>query len=242
MKDRFDTGDPPYRFEAKCVVGDCCDPGSSIDTVLPEFLEFDLVTCQFALNYLFKAEENVRAFLHNVSCRLKPGGCWVGTCTDANVLVRKLRSAPGMIFGNSYYNIKFNQKSFPRSASPFGITYGFYLEDSVGTKRSMLGSIDYDRIDEYLIIFEVLEKIAGEFGLRLTYKCNFHHLYDAYYEKYRRMYHRMVNRRLDEEMWDAAYLYIAFAFTKDGTFEKPPSQTHVENPTAEILYMKEELK
>ena len=115
-----------------------------------------------------------------MSCRLKPGGTWVGTCTDANVLVRKLRSAPGLIIDNSYYNIKFNQKSFPRSESAFGISYGFYLEDSVGTKRPMLGSIDYDRIDEFLIIFEELENLAKEYGLELTYKDNFHNFYEEY--------------------------------------------------------------
>ena len=106
----------------------------------------------------------------------------------------------------------------------------------------MLGSIDYDRIDEFLIIFEVLEKIAKEYGLELTYKKNFHHLYYEYQPKYQGMFHRMVKAPLDEEMWDCAYLYIAFAFTKEGEFEKPPSQTHVENPTADIIYMKEELK
>ena len=45
MKERFDTCIPPYRFEAKCIVGDVSDPGCAIDSVLPEFLEFDLVTC-----------------------------------------------------------------------------------------------------------------------------------------------------------------------------------------------------
>ena len=45
MKERFDTGIPPYRFEAKCIVGDAGDPSCQIDTALPEFLEFDLVTC-----------------------------------------------------------------------------------------------------------------------------------------------------------------------------------------------------
>jgi mRNA (guanine-N7-)-methyltransferase len=157
------------------------------------------------------------------------------------VLVRKLRNAPRFIFGNSYYNIRFNRKEFSRDESPFGLEYGFYLEDSVGKKRSRIGSVEYDYVHEYLVIFEVLERIAGEFDLELEYKKNFHYIWDELGEKYREMFHRIVRSTLDADMWDVAYLYIAFAFRKKGEFEAPPRST-VENPSAVMKYMKEKIQ
>ncbi len=54
---------------------------------LPPGLEFDLVSCQFALHYSFSSETKVRGMLANVSGRLKPGGVFLGTIPNANVIV-----------------------------------------------------------------------------------------------------------------------------------------------------------
>eukprot|EP00960_Hanusia_phi_P037300 752854-Hanusia_phi.AAC.1 len=72
--------------------------------------------------------------------RLKPGGLFVGTTTDANVLVKKLQEAPGLKFGNSLYSVEFLPKKGESPAnfdktfhnhSPYGIRYRFYLKDAV---------------------------------------------------------------------------------------------------------------
>jgi len=57
-----------------------------------------------------------------------------GTTLDANVLVKKLRNADGLRFGNNVYTVEFaskhHDKCFPKSR-PFGIEYTFTLKDAV---------------------------------------------------------------------------------------------------------------
>ena len=66
-----------------------------------------------------------------MACRLQPGGVFVGTTTDANVLIRRLRAAPALSFGNKHYAVTFDEahasKRFPASA-PFGVRYRFSLQ------------------------------------------------------------------------------------------------------------------
>jgi mRNA (guanine-N7-)-methyltransferase len=94
---------------------------------------FDLVSCQFALHYSFETEEKARGLMHNISSRLKPGGIFVGTIPNANLLVyvkhlmltlicisKKVRNSPGTKFGNSLYNIDFTRKD---TFSEFGCQY-----------------------------------------------------------------------------------------------------------------------
>lgn len=48
---------------------------------------FDLVSCQFAAHYAWSSEASVRALLSNVATALSPGGYFIGTIPDANVMV-----------------------------------------------------------------------------------------------------------------------------------------------------------
>ena len=115
-------------FPATFCVGDFC--ASDLETSLPRQLSFHLVSCQFALHYSFSSEESALQLMRNVACRLQPGGVFVGTTTDANVLIKRLRAAPGLSFGNSHYSVVFDDahasKSFP-ATRPFGIRYRFSL-------------------------------------------------------------------------------------------------------------------
>ena len=54
--------------------------------------------------------------------------------------------------------------------------YYFYLKEAIGKETTM-----DDRpklVDEFLVIFEVLERIAKEYGLNLGMKKNFRQYYD----------------------------------------------------------------
>lgn len=59
------------------------------------------------MHYLFENEKKLRAFLHNVSSRLEPGGYFIGTTIDSERLVYKIRNDGGekMTIGNSHYRI-----------------------------------------------------------------------------------------------------------------------------------------
>ena len=50
---------------------------------LPKELEFDLVSCQFALHYSFETENKAENLLFNVSNKLRPGGYFIGTIPNA---------------------------------------------------------------------------------------------------------------------------------------------------------------
>jgi mRNA (guanine-N7-)-methyltransferase len=98
---------------------------------------FDLITVQFALHYFFSTEARALAFFANIAGRLAPGGVFLGTTTDADVLVRRLReaaagaaargggtgssgqgaaaaaaaAAAARTFGNSLYRVRFSERA-----------------------------------------------------------------------------------------------------------------------------------
>ena len=47
---------------------------------------------QFAMHYSWSTEARARRALANVSSLLRPGGIFIGTMPDANVIVKKLRA------------------------------------------------------------------------------------------------------------------------------------------------------
>jgi mRNA (guanine-N7-)-methyltransferase len=63
-----------------------------------------------AMHYLCESEEKIRLFFQKISERLAPGGYFIGTCPDSNVLVSKLRQTVKKKdntynFGNDYYSV-----------------------------------------------------------------------------------------------------------------------------------------
>lgn len=52
----------------------------------------DCPTLQFAMHYSWSTEARARRALANVSSLLRPGGIFIGTMPDANVIVKKLRA------------------------------------------------------------------------------------------------------------------------------------------------------
>jgi len=111
--------------------------------------------------------------------------------------------------------VKFNQKHFP-VGKPFGIKYGFYLEDSID-KRDEEGKVKY--VGEYLIIFEEFVKIAKEYDLHFVEKKNFNDLLTENLENSnsKRLFQIIVkdlssaNR---EQQWEIIQLYMMFCFRK----------------------------
>jgi SAM-dependent methyltransferase len=104
MKKRKKTG--TFSFPARLICADCF--AVSLEEILEEEeAPFDVCSCQFALHYSWVSEQRARLALRNAASVLKPGGFFIGTLPDANVLVRKLRDSPGLEFGNSCYSVRF---------------------------------------------------------------------------------------------------------------------------------------
>lgn len=93
---------------------------------------------QFMGNLLFSSEQEVNNMFENITSRLCNQGLVFLTITDANVLVKRIRSKNtegsdgNFYFNSNYYSFYFDRLKF--LDSPYGIKYGFYLEDSVGEK------------------------------------------------------------------------------------------------------------
>lgn len=55
---------------------------------------FDVVSCQFAIHYMFQEENKRDRFLDNVAWACNPGGVFIGTCFDGLALARLFESRP----------------------------------------------------------------------------------------------------------------------------------------------------
>lgn len=240
-KERFKSHE--CRFDGLLICGDITDAEITIDQIVSQEynLEYDIVSCQFALNYLWKSEETVRRFFENVTINLKPGGVFVGTIPDSKVLVKKLRTVcENYTFGNEYYSVKFKSDKFPKSQGEFGLEYGFYLEDSVGEAIVRPEGKEITYVPEYLIVMSKLQEIAAEYKLSLIYTRNFHEFYLEYKDQYQSLLKKFLNGvEIDANQWDAAYLYMVFVFQKHGAFVPPPKNSHSLNPEIKIKYMRE---
>lgn len=232
-------------FEAIFVEGDVCDDSVSISEVVNEHLaplrlEYDLVSSQFSINYLTATEAKFRAFLRNVSENLKPGGYFIGTIPDANVLVKKLRVlGRSKEFGNDYYSVKFDADEFPRSGGCFGIKYGFYLQDCVGERLTRPEGEVIEYVPEYLVIPEAFAALAKEFQLIPEYRRNFHEFYREKIERHRDLFQSMMRNAgdLNTDLWDVAYLYDVIVLRKEGEFDPPPETRHETQSEARILQL-----
>ena len=146
-----------FVFPAALFVADAFE--APLGGALVDHLPFDLVSCQFALHYSFSSEQRARRALQNVADVLRPGGYFIGTTADADVLVRKLRSVDGLCVSNSVFSCVFDARFAGKTfdaAQPFGLTYKFTLADAV------------EELPEYLVHRPTLERLAAEVGLQLT--------------------------------------------------------------------------
>ncbi|CBQ72571.1 related to RNA (guanine-N7-) methyltransferase [Sporisorium reilianum SRZ2] len=185
----------------------------SLTEVIPrELLEpmFDNVTLQFCMHYAWESVDKARVMLDNVARYLRKGGVFIGTIPDSYELRERIASSAhpeDRSIGNRYYKVVFDQvERWPA----FGNRYTFFLEDAV------------ENVPEYVVDFEVFEELAQEVGLRCIYRKNFAEIYHegSRHGEYGKLLERMKvvdkygSLSLDEEMWQAATLYLGFAFEK----------------------------
>ncbi|KAI9026551.1 guanine-N(7)-methyltransferase domain-containing protein [Phycomyces nitens] len=212
MKDRYRTL-RDRTFSAEFYAMDCYQ--EPIAPKLKPELMLDVVSMQFCLHYAFENETKARQMLENVSTRLRSGGYFFGTIPDANWIVKRVRAEPrgSFGFGNSIYHIDFEAIKEDESGQKVGFTkygckYMFHLEDAVDCP-------------EYLVHWETLERLAGEYGMVLKRKENFHDLYQtaSKEEEFGKLLRRIgvvggPNPEMSTEEWEAAGIYLAFVFQK----------------------------
>ena len=201
--------------------------------------QFDAISIQFALHYLFQTEARILNFFRNIAGRLAPGGIFIGTIPDAAVLLRRLRDLEEeeTAFGNSIYSIEFTksakQAQYALSNHPYGVKYNFYLAESV------------DHVDEYLVPYELLERLAQSIGLIPLQKDNFHNWFQRLTNPHHNIHHdgllnitnqdamallkRMnvldIEGTITPEEWEVAGLYRVFAFRAPYPGESVPASS-----------------
>lgn len=199
--------------------------------------QFDAISIQFALHYLFQTEARALNFFQNIADRLAPGGVFVGTIPDAAVLVRRLRDLPPdeTAWGNSIYSVEFTKASkdaqWAIGGHPYGIKYRFFLAESV------------DHVDEYLVPWQLLERLAASVGLKPLAHDNFH----VWFERMtaegnleaRQLLHKMkvldAEGTLSPEEWEVAGVYRVFAFQMPHAGEDSPAAPVRLAPGASLL-------
>ena len=211
-RNRYNADQRP--FPARLFSGDAF--AADLASLLQDDLPFDVVSCQFAFHYAFDAEDRARNSLKNIAALLRPGGAFIATVPDANVLVRKLRNADGLKFGNRIYSVEFDEKHADKrfsKDSPFGNKYVFNLLDAI------------EDCPEYLVPMETLEALAEEYGLQVERAQNFHeyHLSASRKPENAQLLQRMnvmhnarAGTTISPEEWEAARVYMVLVLRKKG--------------------------
>lgn len=120
--------------------------------------QYDIITCNFTLHYLFETEAHLINSLYNISSRLKPNGYFVGTTLDGDVLDN--------LTGVEY--VLFQKGGNYESESPFGRDYVFNLQDIDYSGNYFTKHINNDV--EYRVSIPIFVEYAKRFGLKLV-KC-----------------------------------------------------------------------
>ncbi|KAH9999001.1 mRNA capping enzyme-domain-containing protein [Russula vinacea] len=209
---RWDSLPRASRFDATFTALDCYSE-PLIHGVLPARLAepFDVVSMQFCMHYAFESEAKAHCMLRNVTQWLRPGGIFLGTIPNAEQLLARLdqmpADAPGLSFGNSVYSIKFESRE---SRPLYGHRYSFFLKDAV------------EDVPEYLVHWEHFAQLAEKYKLRTLYKKEFHDVFQEFHEHadFRPLLQKMKvvdengETEMNEDQWEAANIYVAFAMEK----------------------------
>jgi len=199
------------RFDATFAAVDCYT--QSLSKAFPPARlaqPFDVVSMQFCMHYAFETIQKARCMLDNVSKHLRSGGVFIGTIPNADLLLEHLDNIPpnaeDLSFGNSVYKITFDNRERPL----FGHKYWFFLQDAV------------ENVPEYVVQWDNFVQMAADYGLFPVYKEEFHHVFEEHQDHpdFKPLLVRMKvvddegASAMDEDQWEAANIYIAFAFEK----------------------------
>ena len=168
-----------YKLDVKVQfeVGNALDPSpeliSKIKTFLNvhDILNFQIVSCQFALHYFFKNPTDLKIVLTFVSNFLKKGGFFLGTTIDADKIKKLFEIGASKTYSTDLFKIEreFNKKI----TSFYGNKYKFTIND-INDQGNYFNTMGIST--EYLVDFKELTRVAAEVGL-LPVKINFFESY-----------------------------------------------------------------
>lgn len=120
--------------------------------------KFNVVSCQFAIHYMFENDTKLKTFCKNVDDVLKPGGYFIGTCLDGVKVANMLdNSSNGKKIGEQDGNVLWMiEKKYEGD---------FKLNQTGQTISVYMESIN-QILDEYLVDIPYLEEILEKYNIR----------------------------------------------------------------------------
>lgn len=212
---------------------------------------FDLSSCQFVVHYSFESEARATMMVRNLCERVRKGGYFIGTTVNSDVLRERLDESDTNSFGNNIYQVIFDSKE---EFKDYGHRYNFKLEGVVDCHEYVLKKEVLARIAEKFGMKLVLWQTFSDFfaansrsrenkDLLKTIKAleeypsfnqsgdepnDYTHAEEVISDiKGRKPGSNPKVGTLSLSEWDAASLYVVYAFKKveseDETFDVPPS-------------------
>ncbi|XP_055681660.1 mRNA cap guanine-N7 methyltransferase [Lutzomyia longipalpis] len=202
-------------------------------------IDLNLVSCQFAFHYCFESLPQAECMIRNASECLKPGGYFIGTIPDANEIMRRQKLSDSHTFGNDVYSIDFQCDT--EKPPLFGAKYNFHLEGVVDCPEFLVHFPTLVKLARKFGLELTMRERFGDFYQRMiprgrgliekmqgleTYPAardgnlsgGDRHEY-AHAQEYmdRQASHGRPAKRvgtLSKSEWEAASLYLVFAFRK----------------------------
>ena len=173
--------------------------------------KFPICSMMFAIHYMFKSNETLDHFLHNVATCTALGGYFVGTAWDGKAVFKRLASLPKdevVVFDDVAITKNYDEAEFPDDSSCVG--YGISVSQNT-----------YNTSVEYLVNYTYLETALESFGFQKVAVMPFKTLYGPFAEK---------NAPLNEAEKEVSFMNSYFVFKKVSdpeAFETAPSFTRV---------------
>jgi hypothetical protein len=121
---------------------------------------FHISSCQFALHYFFQSLHTLHRFLRNVSECTRLNGYFIGTCFDGAKVFQLLRNPTGQ------FRVEKNKTMLTEITKKYGAAIEKFPSDetSVGMKIDVFQESIGHTISEYLVSFEYLTRLLGNYG------------------------------------------------------------------------------
>jgi len=184
---------------------------------------FDVVSAQFAVHYMFSSVDRARVFMQNVTQLLRPGGFFIGTCMDGDMVHAMLEDAPGgvrrgTVGASPNLTTIWEVARKYEELAPYGSIVDVYLERT--------GHV----IPEPLVRFDVFVALAKNYHLTLVESKPFEDFFGTTGD----------DLSADEKSFSA--LNRTFVFQKRAVADAPPPPEEQEGGEPEAEEEEEEIK
>tara|TARA_B110000483_G_scaffold238672_1_gene315719 strand:+ start:436 stop:3258 length:2823 start_codon:yes stop_codon:yes gene_type:complete len=122
----------------------------------------DVVSCQFAIHYFFCSQENLTTFCENLGRLMKPGGYFIGTCMDGEIVEKQLQVSNGLLEGVIDDNLVWRIKRLydPNDSERIGRRISVFLETINQTIEECI--VDMDVLQQELAKHNIIPLTSAE--------------------------------------------------------------------------------